>query len=72
MDDILIVNPAELAEDERRWAKTGEHGLDEIEPDEGGQEQPEGMNPISEGDPEQGDGAGEQADEVVGGHGECN
>jgi hypothetical protein len=68
VDDIVLVHPAELAEEEGGRAEAGEDGLDEVEADEGGQEQPPGADPVGEGDPEEDDGTGEQVDEVVGGH----
>lgn len=62
------IDPAEFAEDERRRAKTGERGLDEIEPDETGEEKPARVDIVSEGDAEQGHAAGEDADEGFGFH----
>ena len=69
VDDVVLVDPAEFAENEAGRAEAGEDGLDEIQADEGAEQQPGGVDEVGEGDADEGDGAGEEADEGIGGHG---
>ncbi len=70
MDDAIIAEPAEGAENEAGRAETGEDGLDEIQADKGRDEQPPRIDEVGEGDADEGDGAGEETDEGVDFHGE--
>ena len=63
VDDAIVAEPAEGAENQAGRAEAGEHGLDEVEANEGRDEQPPRADEVGEGDAEEGDGAGEEADE---------
>jgi hypothetical protein len=69
VDDPIIPQPGELAQEEARRTKAGEDRLDEIQTDEGGEQKPPRVDEMGEGDTEQGDGAGEEADEGFNFHG---
>ena len=68
MDDAVVAQPAEVAEDEAGRAEAGEDGLDEIGAGEGGEEQPPGADAPSEDGAKENDGTGEEADEGFGLH----
>jgi len=62
VDHVIGINPAQLAQDQGRRAEAGEDRLDQVETDEGAQEQPPRIDEVGEGDAEQRDGTGEEAD----------
>lgn len=70
VNHVAIIDPTQFAQQQRGRTEAGEDGLDEVQADEGREEQPPGADPVGERDAEERDGAGEEADEVVGGHGE--
>jgi hypothetical protein len=70
MDDVLRVDPPQLAQQPRRRAEAGHDGLQEIEPGESGQQQPPGADLPTEKRSDEDDGASEEADERFGFHGE--
>jgi hypothetical protein len=68
VDDVIGVDPAELAQNQGRRAEAGEDGLDEVGTDEGGEQQPSGTDTPGQNDAEEGEGAGKETDEGIGFH----
>jgi hypothetical protein len=69
MDNPVVAEPTEGAEQEARRTKAGEDRLDEVEADKQREEQPPRADEVHKGDADEGDGAGEEADEGIDFHG---
>ena len=71
MNDAVIIQSAELAQHQRGRTKAGENRLNQVYPDQAGEEQPPGADEMGEGDAEQDHAAGEDTDEGFDFHGEA-
>lgn len=60
---------AEFFQNKFRWAKSGKGGLDEINADEPGEEEPPGINEVAEGDTKEHEASGENANGIFYSHG---
>lgn len=68
MNDLIRIDPAQLPQKERRWAESGESGLDEVGGCKGWEEEPPRADQPAEGGAEENEGASEDADEGIGFH----
>ena len=63
VDDAVLIQPSEPAEDERGWAEAGESRLSKVCAHEGRQEKPPGAQKMRQGNPDKDQAAGHKADE---------